>query len=121
MPVLFKIVAYWAKKDISSEFRITSEVKPHGGKYTKGGNEMLEQYWSGRYFWIIRNFRAFLLHINAIDNNPHRCYTALKFSPPATQGKHRVKRILYTVSNKNTHLADFETCVFRGYLRIHLS
>ena len=26
-----------------------------------------------------------------------------------------------TVSNKNTHLADFETCVFRGYLRNHLS
>ena len=23
----------------------------------------------------------------------------------------------YTVSNKNKHLADFETCVFRGYLR----
>ena len=29
-----------------------------------------------------------------IDNNRHRCYTALKFSPPANQGKHRVKRIL---------------------------
>ena len=27
----------------------------------------------------------------------------------------------YTVSNKNTHLADFETCVFRGYLQHHLS
>ena len=27
----------------------------------------------------------------------------------------------YTVSNKNTHLADFETFVFRGYLRNHLS
>ena len=27
----------------------------------------------------------------------------------------------YTVSNKNTHLANFETCVFRGYLRNHLS
>ena len=26
-----------------------------------------------------------------------------------------------TVSNKNTHLADFEACVFRGYLRNHLS
>ena len=26
-----------------------------------------------------------------------------------------------TVSNKNTHLADFGTCVFRGYLRNHLS
>ena len=25
-----------------------------------------------------------------------------------------------TVSNKNTHLADFETCVFRGYLRNQL-
>ena len=27
----------------------------------------------------------------------------------------------YAVSNKNTHLADFETCVFRGYFRNHLS
>ena len=26
-----------------------------------------------------------------------------------------------TVSNKNTHLANFETCVFRGYLRNRLS
>ena len=26
-----------------------------------------------------------------------------------------------TESNKNTHLADFETCVFREYLRNHLS
>ena len=25
------------------------------------------------------------------------------------------------MSNKNTHLADFETSVFRGYLRNHLS
>ena len=25
------------------------------------------------------------------------------------------------VSNKKPHLADFETCVFRGYLRNHLS
>ena len=30
-------------------------------------------------------------------------------------------KVSYTVSNKNTHLADFETCVFRGYLRNHLS
>ena len=29
--------------------------------------------------------------------------------------------VSYTVSNKNTNLADFETCVFRGYLRNHLS
>ena len=29
--------------------------------------------------------------------------------------------ICYTVSNKNTHLADFETFVFPGYLRNHLS
>ena len=33
-----------------------------------------------------------------IENNRHRCYTALKFSPPATQSKHRVKRILYSSS-----------------------
>ena len=30
-------------------------------------------------------------------------------------------QIWYTVSNKNTHLADFETCVFRGYIRNQLS
>ena len=29
--------------------------------------------------------------------------------------------IIVTVSNKNTHLADFETFVFRGYLWNHLS
>ena len=29
--------------------------------------------------------------------------------------------VTITVSNKNTHLADFETCVFRGFLRNHLS
>ena len=28
--------------------------------------------------------------------------------------------VLNTVSNKNTHLADFETCVFRGYLWSHI-
>ena len=27
----------------------------------------------------------------------------------------------HTVSNKNAHLTDFETCVFHGYLRNHLS
>ena len=28
---------------------------------------------------------------------------------------------LCTVNNKKTHLADFETCAFRVYLRNHLS
>ena len=31
------------------------------------------------------------------------------------------QNILLTVSNKKTHLAVFETCVFRVYLRNHLS
>ena len=29
-------------------------------------------------------------------------------------------RLRFTESNKNTYLADFETCVFCGYLRNHL-
>ena len=40
-----------------------------------------------------------------IDNNRHRFYTALKFSPPAKQGKHRVKRILYRPVRKRLSLA----------------
>ena len=40
-----------------------------------------------------------------IDNNRHRCYTALKFSPPVTQGKHRVKRIPYSWMRKRLSLA----------------
>ena len=35
--------------------------------------------------------------------------------------KSNVSSYRSTVSNKNTHLADFETCLFRGYLRNHLS
>ena len=30
-------------------------------------------------------------------------------------------KVLHTVSNKNIHLPVFEICVFRGYLRNHLS
>ena len=44
----------------------------------------------------------------AIDNNRHRChrcYTALKFSPLANQGKHRVKRILHSSVRKRLSLA----------------
>ena len=33
----------------------------------------------------------------------------------------RTQFLPYTVSNKNTHLADFETCAFRGYFWNHLS
>jgi len=35
--------------------------------------------------------------------------------------KHKKHSFAVTVSNKNTSLADFETCVFRVYLRNHLS
>ena len=38
---------------------------------------------------------------------PKRCIVILKLT-------HEIKR--YTVSNKKTHLAVFETCVFRVYL-----
>ena len=53
------------------------------------------------------------LHIDPISK-------ALKSAPKDTFGLRKVL-FLATVSNKNTHLADFETCVFRGYLRNHLS
>ena len=53
--------------------------------------------------WNHINFKVWQFF--SIDNNRHRCYTALKFSPPANQGKHRVKRILYSSVRKRLCLA----------------
>ena len=49
------------------------------------------------------------------ENFYNNTYTIIMFL------HNNVQFLDYTVSDKNTHLADFETCVFRGYLRNHLS
>ena len=45
----------------------------------------------------------------------------LDFFIPFDQFSSQCYKTPITVSSKNTHLPDFETCVFRGYLRNHLS
>ena len=46
------------------------------------------------------------MHFLLLSNNCHGYYTALTFGLPAaaTQGKHRVKRILYSSMSKNVSL-----------------